>query len=84
MEQTSKRPERKSAGSRYLYEPFDLGPAHQIEVNQKVQEERWKALDYRLGQIETMIERLDRRVWLTIFGVATVVLKETVSGFFLH
>ncbi len=84
MEQTPQKTERKSAGSRYLYEPFDLGPAYQIEVNQKVLEERWKALDYRLGQIEAMIERLEKRVWLTIFGVATVVLKETVAGFFLH
>lgn len=84
MEQNTGGTENKSAGSRYLYEPFDLGPAHQLELHQKVLDERWKALEYRLGQIETMMERLEKRVWLTIFGVATVVLKEAVTGFVLQ
>lgn len=50
-----------------------------LEALERVQAERWTALDYRLGQIEDKIDRLERRVWLTIFGVATVVLSETVT-----
>lgn len=75
--------EKKATGSRYLYEPFEYASAHKLEMNERVFEERWKSLDYRLSQIEKMIERLEKRVWLTIFGVATVVLKETVAGYFL-
>ena len=70
----------KSSGSRYLYEPFEYAPAHQVEANERVLEERWKALDYRLGKIETMIERLEKRLWLTIFGVTAAVLGEVVTS----
>ena len=73
-------PERKSGGSRYLYEPFEYAPAHKLEANERVMEERWKALEYRLGQIEVMLERLEKRVWLTIFGVSAAILSETVTG----
>jgi len=83
MSQEQGETETKSAGSRYLYEPFDLGPSHQIEVNQKVLDERWKALEYRLCQIEKTMERLEKRLWLTVFGVLAVVLSEAVSGFLL-
>lgn len=77
----------KGGGSRYLYEPFqsgvELAPMLKLEALERVQAERWSALDYRLGQIETRLERLDKRVWLTIFGVAAAVLKETVTGVLL-
>jgi hypothetical protein len=73
--------ERKSGGSRYLYEPFDYAPAHKLEANERVMEERWKALEYRLGQIEVTLERLEKRMWMTIFGVSAAILSETVTGF---
>ena len=75
--------DRKVGGSRYLYEPFEAASIHKVEIYERVMEERWKGLDYRLGQIEVMLERLERRVWLTIFGVSAAVLAETVSGFLL-
>ncbi|GFE66712.1 GTA head formation protein, RCAP_rcc01685 family [Litoreibacter roseus] len=72
---------RKAGGSRYLYEPFEYAPAHTVEANERVQQERWKGLEYRLGLIEQGIERLEKRVWLTIFGVSAAILSETVTGF---
>lgn len=75
--------EGKRSGSRYLYEPFDYAPVHQVEAYERVMEERWSALEYRLGIIEQMLERLERRVWLTIFGVTAAVLSETVTGLIL-
>ena len=73
--------ERKSGGSRYLYEPFEYASAQKLEANERVMEERWKGLEYRLSQIEVMLERLEKRVWLTIFGVSAAILSETVTGF---
>ncbi len=73
--------ERKSGGSRYLYEPFEYASAQKLDANERVMEERWKALEYRLGQIEEMLTRLEKRVWLTIFGVSAAILSETVTGF---
>ncbi len=79
-ETKSDSPHERTGGSRYLYEPFEYARADTVQANERVQDERWRALEYRLGQIEISLERLERRVWLTIFGVTAAVLSETVTG----
>ncbi|MDZ4134468.1 MAG: hypothetical protein U1D06_02580 [Paracoccaceae bacterium] len=64
-----------SGGSRYLYEGFDAASAR-IEANERVAEERWTGLEYRLGQIEGTLERLERRLWLGVYGVAAFLLTQ--------
>lgn len=70
--------DRSAGGSRYLYAPFDAANAR-IEANERVQDERWQALTYRLEAIETAIERLEKRLWLAVFGVITVILAQGVQ-----
>ncbi|MDG1280583.1 MAG: hypothetical protein P8O10_04685 [Pseudorhodobacter sp.] len=62
-------------GSRFLYDSFDVANAR-IEANERVAEQRWTALEYRLGQIETTLERLERRLWLGVYGVAAFLLTQ--------
>ena len=62
-------------GSRFLYDSFDVANAR-IEANERVAEQRWTALEYRLGQIETTLERLERRLWLGVYGVAAFLLPQ--------
>lgn len=73
-----------SGGSRYLYEPFVVSTEQtallKLDALEQVQTERWKALEFRLGQIDQKLERVERRVWLTIFGVAAAVLRELAVG----
>ncbi|WP_298292072.1 hypothetical protein [uncultured Litoreibacter sp.] len=76
---SDEKPQR-AGGSRYLYEPFEYARADTVQANERVQDERWRALEYRLGQIEQTLERVERRVWFTIFGVTAAVLSETVTG----
>ncbi len=64
-----------SDGSRYVYDSFDAASAR-IEANERVAQERWTALDYRLGQIDAVLERLERRIWLGVFGVAAYLLAQ--------
>ena len=66
-----------SGGSRYLYAPFDAADAR-IEANERVLEERWKALTFRLEAIEGALSRLERRLWLAVFGVVSVILAQGV------
>ena len=80
MSEDTPRSAERTSGSRYLYEPFEYARADTVQANERVQDERWRALEYRLGQIEVMLERLERRVWFTIFGVTAAVLSETVTG----
>ncbi|UWQ96995.1 hypothetical protein K3728_07195 [Rhodobacteraceae bacterium M385] len=69
---------RGSGGSRYLYAPFDAANA-QIEANERVQQERWAALAFRLEAIELALQRLEKRLWLAVFGVVSVILAQGIS-----
>ena len=66
---------KDTGGSRYLYDSFDVASAR-IEANERVAEERWTGLEYRLGQIENALERLERRIWLGVYGVAAFLLAQ--------
>lgn len=65
----------EGAGSRFLFDSFDAAAAR-IEVVERVSEERWTALDYRLGHIEAALERLERRIWVMVFGAAGFLLAQ--------
>lgn len=69
---------RDGGGSRYLYAPFDAANA-QIEANERVQQERWTALAFRLEGIEVTLQRLEKRLWLAVFGVVSVILAQGVN-----
>ena len=62
-------------GSRFLYDSFDAATAR-IEANERVSEERWAALEYRLAQIDAALERLEKRLWLGVYGVAAFLLAQ--------
>ena len=64
-----------AGGSRFVYESFEVAHAR-IEANERVAEERWNALEYRLGQIEGTLERLEKRLWLGVYGVAAFLLAQ--------
>ncbi|MCF1709690.1 hypothetical protein L0V05_12790 [Tabrizicola sp. J26] len=66
---------RVPGGSRFLFDSFDAAAAR-IEANERVAEERWNALEYRLGQIEVTLDRLERRIWLGVYGVAAFLLAQ--------
>jgi len=64
-----------TGGSRYLYDSFDVAAAR-IEANERVAEERWIALERRLSAIDAVLERLERRIWLGVYGVAAFLLAQ--------
>lgn len=64
---------RAIGGSRFLYDSFDLAQAR-IEAQERVESERRAGLEYRLGKIEAALDRLEKRLWLAVYGVAAGVL----------
>jgi hypothetical protein len=66
---------RPGEGSRFLYDSFDAAAAR-IEANERVAEERWSALEFRLGQIDAVLERLEKRIWVGVYGVAAFLLAQ--------
>ena len=69
----------REGGSRFLYDSFDAAAAR-IEANERVAEERWSGLEYRLSQIEGALDRLEKRVWLGVYGVAAFLLTQGVEA----
>ncbi len=68
---------RHGRATRQYYDNFDAAHAR-IEVNERVHEERWVALEHRLCRMEAMLERLERRLWLTVYGVVAAILAQVV------
>ena len=69
---------KEAVGSRYLYDSFDAAAAR-IEANERVAEERWAGLEYRLGQIEGTLERVEKRIWVGGYGVAAFLLAQVAQ-----
>lgn len=66
-------------GSRFLYDSFDAASAR-IEANERVADERWTALEFRLGQIDAALERLEKRIWVGVYGVAAFLLTQMAEA----
>lgn len=71
---------RAVGGSRFLYDSFDLAQAR-IDAQERVDEERRAGLEYRLGKIEDDLARLERRLWLAVYGVASGVVVHGALAF---
>lgn len=73
------RPAVRGGGSRFLYEPFDVASAR-MDVNERILEERWSQLERRLNHIEVMLDRLEKRVWIAVYGAASLILADIAYG----
>lgn len=65
---------------RFGFETFDCAPALRLEAHERVAGLQFEALNRRLERIELLIERLEKRMWLTVFGVVGVVLAQAVQS----
>ncbi|MFN6926014.1 MAG: hypothetical protein ACK4P8_10240 [Tabrizicola sp.] len=70
---------RSEGGSRFIYDSFDVAAAR-IEANERVANERWAGLEYRLGLIEATLERLEKRIWVGVYGVAAFLLAQMAQA----
>ncbi|QRF66264.1 GTA head formation protein, RCAP_rcc01685 family [Ponticoccus alexandrii] len=63
------------------YEAFACAPGLRLEAHERVSKLQFDALDQRFQRLEMLMERLERRLWLTVYGVAGVILAEAFQGF---
>ena len=62
------------------YDPFACAPALKLEAHERVSRLQIDALNARLDRIEVLMERLEKRLWLTVYGVAGVILAQAFQG----
>ena len=65
---------------RYGFEAFDCAPALRLEAHERVAKLQFDSLNKRLDRIEELIERLDRRLWLTVYRVVGVILAQAFGS----
>ena len=56
-----------------------LGAQQVREALEKVLQLQFEGIDDRLDRIEVLMERLERRLWLTVYGVVGTILAQAAS-----
>jgi len=64
--------------TRYGFEAFECAPALRLQAHERVFKLQLEALSQRLDRIEGSIERLERRLWLAVYGVTAALLAQAV------
>lgn len=65
---------------RSRHEPFACAPGLRLEAHERVSKLQFDALTDRFQRLETLMERLERRLWLTVYGVAGAILADVFQG----
>ncbi|PIE14420.1 MAG: hypothetical protein CSA70_01275 [Rhodobacterales bacterium] len=65
---------------RYGFEAFDCAPALRLEAHERVAKLQTDGINRRLDKIEAMMERLEKRLWLTVYGVVGVILAQAMQS----
>jgi len=68
-----------TGGSRFLKEPFEVHE-QRFEATERIMELQFTQVDRRLEKIEQMMERLEKRLFMTVYGVVAVILTQAVQG----
>ncbi len=58
--------------------PVLCAPGMRIESESKLAQVKFDQLNAQLLRVETAMERLEKRLWLTVYGVAAAVLTQAV------
>jgi hypothetical protein len=63
------------------YERFDCAPGLRLEAHERVSEIHHQNMLQRMDRLEEMMERMERRLWLTVYGVVAVILAQAIQSF---
>lgn len=66
-------------GSRFVKEPFDWHD-QRIDAQDRIMALQFGQVERRLERIEALIEGLERRLWMTVYGVVGVILTQAVQS----
>lgn len=67
--------------ARLGYETFECAPGLRLAAHEKVSQIHHDNLCRRLDRLELAMERLEKRLWLAVYGVVAVILAQVFQSF---
>ena len=61
-------------------EAFACAPALRLEAHERLSRLHVERLEEKLVRLETLLERLEKRLWLAVYGVVGVILAQAIQS----
>jgi hypothetical protein len=65
------------------FERCACAPGLKLQSHEKVTEIQHANILKRIDKVEEMIERIEKRLWLTVYGVVALILAEALTSVFI-
>ncbi len=65
---------------RPIFEGFECAPGLRLQAHERLSQVHHDNLNKRLERIEEMMERLEKRLWLTVYGVVAAILAQAFQS----
>ena len=62
------------------YERFECAPGLRLQAHERVADIQNKNLLARLDRVEAMMERLEKRLWLTVYGIIAIIVGQGLQS----
>ena len=62
------------------FERFECAPGLRLQAHERVADIQHKNLLSRLDRVEEMMERLEKRLWLTVYGIVAMILGQGLQS----
>lgn len=63
-----------------LFERFACAPGLKLEAHERLTAVHFDNISARLDRMEQLMERLEKRLWLTVYGVVAVILATAAQS----
>ena len=61
-------------------EPFACAPGLRLAAHERVSQIHNDNLNHRLDRLEAGMERLEKRLWIAVYGVAAMILGQAIQS----
>ncbi|MEO9818820.1 MAG: hypothetical protein ABJQ34_12875 [Paracoccaceae bacterium] len=62
------------------YERFECAPGLKLKAHERVSQIQFDNIEARLDRLEELLQRLEKRMWLAVYGVVAVVLAQAFQS----
>ncbi len=59
---------------------FECAPGLRLQAHERLSEVHYRNIEHRLERMEQAMEKLEKRLWLAVYGVVGVILAQAVQG----